>query len=652
MPNLFTCPGCKTLMQAGDDAIGKQVRCPKCQTISIVPAPPPVPAPPVEPAIILDEVEPVETAIADKPPEKPRKKTSPVVSGRQYHDEELDEADKKKSKPQVRARQPKAQSVVVPMIALGGFFVLILGCLGTVGFGGWYLISSNDGRDRMAEGPQPAGLPPGRENIGKILPPVNGGNPQQPPGGGFPGEQPFNGDPQQPPPPPPPIKLVLNNGKIETNVVLVIDQNAAPTERYEFEAKADTVYWVKCDDVRNGVKVVGPDGQRVDRAKDRTSELAFLTVRAGVHIITVEGNILEANRCKLSLREMDGTEPLHQGLRLTTEAPELPKLTTAFEKNQIVASAAFSPDNKGLWISYHSSTLEYWDNSEKLRKGNYTLGVKDWPEGLHALGVDREGRLYGQLAKGDPNHLFDRGDRKVSDIQVWERLAPEKDNLPMPVPTMVIPLKGVVQRFINSPDGRWLYYLDINNRKLGRIDPDKVAIDKEIEDISPGTRSFCIAADGKRIYCCSESNRIDVIDAATFKLEASVKLDRGQPTDIAATNSRLVYLVGGKSGDQGRADNIMVVDLTAAALPQEARVIVLPQWIYCSSVQVLPDQRAVLFAGDRRIFVYSIPTRPALFNPVFREMMVTDYFTPGDIFVSPDSRTVIYDRGILFSVSR
>jgi hypothetical protein len=626
-------------MQAGDDASGKQVRCPKCQTISIVPAPQPAPVVQPLPEVIPDP-EPQATAVSEKPPETPRKRESPPASGRRYHDVENDKDDKKTSKPQVRPRQRKAPSMIGPLLAMGGFVILMLGCLGAVGFGGWYVYAHNAEQRGMADGDQdhPFG-PPARDGIGK-----------QQPGGGFPDNPAFNGDPNQPRPPQPPDKITLNNGKFETQVGFVNPLNVAPTKCFEFEAKADTVYWAKCDDFNCTIQITRPDGQRAFEPKDPKWDAAFLAGRAGVYTITVEGNFLDRKQCKLTLREMDGSEQLPQAVRLTSEAPDLPALTTTFETRQTITSAAFSPNSKMLWIAHHASTLVYWDHAGMLRKGSYTLGEKNKPEALSVIGVDREGRLYGQLAKVAPGeNLFDK--HSVADIHVWEKLAPNKDDMPMPAPTKVLPLKGIVRRFINSPDGRWLYYLDVENRKLGRIDPDKVAVDKEIEQLSPGTRSFCVTGDGKRIYCCSESNRIDVINAATFKLEASVMLDRGQPTDIAATNSGLVYLVGGKVGDEGRSDNIMMVDLTRE-LPGQAKVIALAQWIYCEHVQVLPDQRAVLFGGDRRLFVYSIPKRPALFNPVFRESMVTDYFTPGEIVVSPDSRTVVYDRGTLLSISR
>lgn len=47
MARVINCTGCKIAMQVGDDATGKQFRCPKCQTVFVVgpPTPAPTPAP-------------------------------------------------------------------------------------------------------------------------------------------------------------------------------------------------------------------------------------------------------------------------------------------------------------------------------------------------------------------------------------------------------------------------------------------------------------------------------------------------------------------------------------------------------------------------------------------------------------------------------
>src|SRR5262249_21658213 len=145
--------------------------------------------------------------------------------------------------------------------------------------------------------------------------------------------------------------------------------------------------------------------------------------------------------------------------------------------------------------------------------------------------------------------------RQVGDISVWENLEPAKGSVPLPPPTKTLSLSGIVHRMINAPDGRWLYFLDTHNRKLGRIDTTTAAIDKVIDTLSPGTRSFCLTPDGKRIYCCSEGNRLDVIDTAQFKHIKTVRLNKGQPGEVAATNEGLVFLVGKMIPGAGRAAN-------------------------------------------------------------------------------------------------
>ena len=138
-------------------------------------------------------------------------------------------------------------------------------------------------------------------------------------------------------------------------------------------------------------------------------------------------------------------------------------------------------------------------------RGYKTLGQR-----LFAC-VDNQGRLYAQTSKGDrgPVSIAERG---IGDINVYEKLDPANDTGSLPAPSKRIPLAGIVKRMLHSADGRWIYCLDTHNRRLVRIDTQKGAIDREVTNISTSTRSFCLTPDGKKIYCCSETNRIDVID--------------------------------------------------------------------------------------------------------------------------------------------
>jgi hypothetical protein len=644
----FRCPGCDTLMQVGDDAAGRKARCPHCRAVIAIPAPAgaapaakePTPAPPDR----AEAAAPEEESVSPSRPEKPRKKAdaAPRARSRRFDDEEYDDEPRPR-----RGRQQTSSSATMWIVA--GVSGLVLVCAGCLGVGVWLLIpwvfpNLPDAADDAPN--RPAGPVAG----------AGGFNPAPNPGGNPPAPNPARPmEPQKPPEPPPnrpaeapPTQMVLVNGKFEADVPADAPPQAGA--RYQFETKADAVDRIQVTGNQwASARVlgrVGPLPQPRDRfGNELRQDFAFLAPQGGTFTVSVDHG-----PCRLAIRELGPDDVLPDAQRIRADAPaDFPTLHKTVEGKVWCSALAFSPDNKAFWMAHMDATLAYWDHPGMLRKGSYKLGTKDKPQGLTVMGVDRKGRLYGQLAANTAGVRLEAG---TADISVWENLAPpDRDNVPMPAPTRTIPLRGVVRKFVNAPGGRWLYFLDVNNRKLVRIDPEKGAADREIDTISPGTQSFCVTADGKKIYCCSNSNRVDVIDAEAFKLLRSVRLDRGQPTDIAATNSGLVYMVGAKVNAGPGNSNTMVVDLTHGA-PESAQVIPVSEWIIFNSVQVLPDQRAVLFAGDRRITAYSMPSRPAQFSPVGKEYGLTDFFTPNQIAVSPDSRTVLHDVGTILSVSR
>ena len=101
----------------------------------------------------------------------------------------------------------------------------------------------------------------------------------------------------------------------------------------------------------------------------------------------------------------------------------------------------------------------------------------------------------------------------------------------------------------------------------------------------------------------------------------------------------------------GANSNGMMDDLTKG-LPEQANVLPLTISHHCTFVVLLPDQRAALFSGDRKVSPCSLPSRPALFQAATREHSIRDYFMPGHIVLSPDGRTLLHDTGVILSVSR
>ena len=266
---------------------------------------------------------------------------------------------------------------------------------------------------------------------------------------------------------------------------------------------------------------------------------------------------------------MDGSEPLPVALRIDC-GEKMPPISEVRKLDEWIVSAAFSPDGKRFYVSGRTTP---WDTGPTRRKAPsaYRVGSDIKGKGvLCGLGVDHKGRVYAQRAPANDSLSPER--RPAGDILVWDSLAPKGDAGELPAQDRKLELNGVVRKMIASSDGKYLYFLDPQNRRVGRINAEKGKIDKLQEDLSADAVSMCLTADGKRIYCLSARKKIDVVDAATFRLLATLSFDKGVPQDIAATNAGLVLVAGPDLGD-GNAS--FLLDLTKG-LTEKAAPMALP----------------------------------------------------------------------------
>ncbi len=451
----------------------------------------------------------------------------------------------------------------------------------------------------------------------------------------------------------PPVRVALTDGvyqsKVDFDKNIVAPGDFRCVKRFEFEAKAKTVYWLQAkDNFRIEMRVEGPDAFSQEGQNNNRWQLAFMAPKAGVFTAVVRCAPFDQQWCNLEIREMNGDIALPENLKIRPGVADLPKIETAISLNvydKQFSSAAFSPDSKFFWIAHGDKTLSLWEHPGFEKKGEYRVTSR-----FDAMCVDKVGRLYAQTSPADRSGVVSIQKRNVGDISVFENLTPVANGANLPAATRSLKIGGIAARLLNSPDGKWIYYLDTHNRMLGRIDVEKVAIDKTIDGLSTSAANFCLTPDGKRIYCCSTTNRIDVIDTADFKLSHSVSLNKGQPFDIAATNDGIIFFVG-QRGDGFSHGNAYAVDLRKKR-PDPVSVMPQPIGTHSMFVQLLPDQRAVLFSGDRRVHVCSIPSEPAVMAMTHRETWIRDYFVPGRIIVSPDSRTLLQDSGSILSISR
>ncbi len=346
-------------------------------------------------------------------------------------------------------------------------------------------------------------------------------------------------------------------------------------------------------------------------------------------------------RFTLHLRVCDENHPLPEHLKTATPS-NLPRLEVAHRfKGKLLVGAAFAPDGTTCWLSNHDLTLDRWQIG-KGRTGSYKLTKR-----LYALAVDRKGRLYAQpgLAERTPPAL---ARRTVGDVEVYENLAPQGDADELPPPARTILLRGLVGRLLTSPDGRWVYFLDVLNGKVGRIDTDAGTVDHVVDDIAPGTLAFCRSPDGRRLYTCSAAGRIDVIDTVGFTLERSVTLRRGKPFEIAANDKGVVFLLGQDLPGKG---NCAVVRIAADG-PDKVGAIAVPCEHYGQFLQMAPQQDAVFIAGDRKIQRMHRARAPALEQMRGHAEFVSKIATPGWMRLSPDGRLMLHDSGALLAVKR
>ena len=177
----------------------------------------------------------------------------------------------------------------------------------------------------------------------------------------------------------PPIAVAFTDGKFETTVTFNAEQQPGQqrlAKEYQFTTKADTAYSIVAPPTtRADVRVTGPDGaigRRDDRFGGGSKQIAFLAAKAGIHSVFVECFHFDAQPFTLTIKELDGSEPLPNNLKLVSENKDVPTLAKAIKLNvydKQFTSAAFSPDNKFFWIAHADSTLSRWENPGFERKG-------------------------------------------------------------------------------------------------------------------------------------------------------------------------------------------------------------------------------------------------------------------------------------------
>jgi WD40 repeat protein len=261
--------------------------------------------------------------------------------------------------------------------------------------------------------------------------------------------------------------------------------------------------------------------------------------------------------------------------------------------------------------------------------------------------MDKRGILYAVAEQTVQPGLQPWLNLGIADLHLYDTKAIADKAGPL-TPSKVIPLGGIVYHLYVSPDDNWLYYLDSHNRKIGRLDLKTATLDKENDQLEAGTNAMCMAPDGKKLYTCSTTNVVQVLDAASLRIEKTFKISSVKPIGIQATDNGYVFL----NSDRLQQTNIFLVDTTKdPKAPVEA--IAWTDVYYTYSIRLAPDQKRVYHYSPPNIWSYHIGDRPTFYKgQQAGSISLAGVNARGLMEISRDGTVMLCDRGVVLSLGR
>lgn len=329
-----------------------------------------------------------------------------------------------------------------------------------------------------------------------------------------------------------------------------------------------------------------------------------------------------------------------------------------------VRSVAFSSDGKQVLTGGADSTVRLWDRAtgqETRRFRKHTQAV------LRAVFLpDGQATLSGS---------------QDSVVQFWSLVQarpaiPPPNNVDVPAlpgqaalkPRAVIPVDGPLSSLILSPNGKWLWFLNAAESKLGRVDTTTLKRDRELS-LTPGTEVLALTLDGQTLYSLAPAipavsglpvekiSRLQVIDPLQMVVRKTLPIPVSV-YDLAVADSGRVYLSGAPVSALASGRYAPKAEWTAITVLDVAKEKVVASWggVWSRSfIRLAPDQGRVYVSTqgvtpgslETMVLPASLDEKPVLYASPAR----SEHSLGGSFLVTPDGKFLLSKTGTVLRLS-